>query len=365
MNILHASTAKGWRGGEQQLLYLAEEIQKKEGVRQIIFAPENSVLEQKAKERGMEVVSFAKRTSMDILAARKLKKICRQYDVELIHTHDAHAHTTAVLSAVFFHNPVDIVVSRRVDFPVKKSRFSYFKYNHPKVAKIACVSEMIQKITSVAIQDKSKLITIYSGIDPARFDNLPSSELLREELQIPQEKLIVGNTSAIAPHKDYYTFVDAAKEVIAYGIDAHFVIAGDGPLFEDVQQYIREQKMEQHIQMLGFRKDILAVLNGFDYFLITSETEGLGTSILDAFAVGKPVIATRAGGIPEIVRHEQTGLLAPVKDPKAIAKQLIRAIENPSLSAQMIAGGKELLKDFDKRYTAQKTIDAYRTILLK
>ncbi|MEI7596344.1 MAG: glycosyltransferase [Bacteroidota bacterium] len=358
MIVLHLSTAKTWRGGEQQMIYLAEEMQKKQ-IQQIVFCIEKSKVAEICEQKSIPYRCFKKRTSLDIFAALKLANLCKNNEIDIIHTHDSHAHTTAVLSAVLFGNKSKIFVSRRVDFPVKKTWFSYFKYNHKSVVRIACVSEMINKITSKAIKDKSKLITIYSGIDLKKFDVSFDKDFLRKEFNLEKDTVIIGNTSAVAPHKDYFTFVDSAEKFIKKGISSKFFIAGNGPLQNEIKEYIESKGLSNDIILLGFRKDILQVLNGFDVFLITSKTEGLGTSILDAFASGVPVIATKAGGIPEIVVHEKTGLLAPIKDSNALANLLEQIINDKELKNRLVENATELLNSFTKENTANKTIGEY------
>ena len=103
--------------------------------------------------------------------------------------------------------------------------------------------------------------------------------------------------------------------------DARFVILGEGELREHLEQQVHEHHLEKHVLLPGFRTDVLGCIKGFDLFAMSSVTEGLGTSLLDAMACSRPIVATRAGGIPEIVEDGVNGLLVPPRDHHALARR--------------------------------------------
>jgi len=363
MKIIHLSSAITWRGGEQQLAYLYEELNSK-NIEQIVLCPENSELYKKFKKKGFEkLIGYKKISSLNIAFALKLKKICRENKVDLIHVHDAHAHTFAFLSALLFFNKTPVIVSRRVDFPIGRSIFSKIKYNHKSIHKIICVSNAIKNIMHKDIKKADKLITIHSGIDTKRFPYQNHTNKLRELLNLDEDTIIIGNTSAIAPHKDYFTFVDTAEIIIEKIPNVHFVILGDGNMHNEISNYIKSKNLQKHFSLLGFRENIHELLPDFDVFLLTSKTEGLGTSILDAFACSIPVVATEAGGITEIVIHNETGLLAQIKNPQQLADNVIKLITDNSLKTMLTRNAKKKLNDFTKQQTATKILEVYYQIL--
>jgi len=362
MKILHVSTADSWRGGEQQVAYLTVELQKKD-IAQIICCPDSSPLSNNCKQHNLPVASFSSRGIVNIKLAQHIKHICERNSVTLIHTHDAHGHTAAVLSAIIFGNKIPIVVSRRVDVPVSKSPFSKIKYNHHAIKKIICVSEKIKEITSPSIKDKSKLCVVYSGIDPEKFKKETPSNKLHIELGLNESVPIVGNISALAPHKDYYTFIDTAEIVLKSRPDVRFVIIGDGPEKEQIHEYIEHKNLSTKIICTGFRNDISVIFPELTIFLMTSDTEGLGTSLLDAFAANVAVVSTAAGGIPEIVKHNQTGLLAPIRDVRKLSDYVIQLLEDDELRKRIAAHALEFVKTFSKENTALNTLHYYDEVM--
>jgi len=145
--------------------------------------------------------------------------------------------------------------------------------------------------------------------------------------------------------------------------DLHFVSIGDGPLTGEIRQFAQAEGLENKLRFLGYRDDVAALLPDFDLFLMTSETEGLGTSILDAFAAKVFVISTAAGGIPEMVIDGETGLLAPVADDVQLAAQVGKALSMDR--SPIISAASEKLKGFTKEATATKTLAVYQDLLAR
>ncbi|MBI1305205.1 MAG: glycosyltransferase [Bacteroidetes bacterium] len=336
---------------------------KKKGIKQIVFCPKDSELSLKIEPGDLR--TYRKRGGVDIAAGRKLSRICDENLVDILHAHDAHAHTTCVLAADFFGNKPPIVLSRRVDFAVGSSWFSRYKYNHPKICSIVCVSDAINRIVRDGIKNAGErnVVTVHSGTDSSRFQHLRSGRL-RNELGIPEHTILVGNASALADHKDYPTFLHVAarfKEKQQF----HFVIIGTGSLEEELKKLATELGLTQSLTFTGYRNDLPEILPDLDIFLFTSKTEGLGTTVLDAIASGIPVVATSAGGVPEMIINEETGLLCDVGDVDSLAQNLIRLSSDEDLKSRLIKGAKDILPDFSVESMVNGNLEVYRNCLEK
>lgn len=361
MHIAHICTNLTWRGGEQQVAYLLEELAAK-GVTQSVICLPGSVMEEHCQQKGYNYYSIKKNSSVSLRFALKLRKFCLKQGVTITHAHDSHAHTFMVLADALFGGMPAMVVSRRVDFPVSKSIFSRFKYNYLKIKKIICVSHAIQAITAPAIRDKSVLVTVHSGNDMSRFSNFTKNGKLHKELGINEDIKLVGNVAALAPHKDYFTFIDTVELLVKKELNAKYLIIGSGPLEKEIKAYVAAKKLEGHILFLGFRKDIPDVLPELDVFLITSETEGLGTSVLDAMACKVPVVATNAGGIPEMVKHLETGWLGEVKTPESLAEGVEKILTDKQLSVRLTDAAAQMLQSFTKQAMAAGILAEYKQL---
>ena len=143
-------------------------------------------------------------------------------------------------------------------------------------------------------------MTVHEGIDIDHVRAAPPVNV-HEALCLPHRRRVVGNVAALVPHKGQRHLIEAAHLVVRELPDARFVILGEGELREHLERQVREYHLEKHVLLPGFRTDVLGCIKSFDLFAMSSVTEGLGTSLLDAMACGRPIVATRAGGIPEIV----------------------------------------------------------------
>jgi len=361
MRILHFSSAKTWRGGEQQIAYLYEELAKK-AVAQWIFCVQNSALANYCIQKDIPHFTYQKRFAVNPLVAFQLRKLSEKLSLDLVHLHDAHSHTFGFIST-FLGNRTPFILSRRVDFPVKDSWLSQQKYNHPSIKKILSVSHNVQRILAPAIIDKQKLQVAHSGIDTDRFQ-YTNQGILRKEYGIPKTVKIIGNIAAIAPHKDYFTFVDTAEILLNSNQQLIFlIIGGDGGEEALIKGYIAEKKLENYFIFTGFRKDIPEILPELDVFLFTSKEEGLGTSVIDALACGVSVVATKAGGIPEIIEDGVNGFLAPIKNANKLARQVIFLLSNSKIKDKVVKKGKERVQQFSKKRMAEKTYRVYKEIV--
>lgn len=362
MKILHITSPKTWRGGEQQLIYLAEELKAK-GVEQEIMCPFNSSVHKYCLKHHFPHVTYFKGFSANPMVAFRVTHVSRRTHADLIHVHDSHAHNFAVLSSVLTNNSLPIIVSRRVDFAIQGTSMSLFKYNHPNIKKILCVSRAIHDIMLQSIEDVSKLSVVHSGVDLQRFEGIENGNELRKEFGIPDDHALVGNVAALAPHKDYPTFLRVAKRMIDDREKVKFVAIGEGPDRQEIEEAIAKAGLKDHVFLAGFRNNVPQLLKELDAFLITSKTEGLGTSILDAIASGTPVIATSAGGIVEIIEDGENGLLCDVGDDAQLAAAVKRMLSDDALRTACVQSGFQIVKKFSKEETARKTLALYREVL--
>jgi glycosyltransferase involved in cell wall biosynthesis len=135
--------------------------------------------------------------------------------------------------------------------------------------------------------------------------------------------------------------------------DVRFIILGEGDQREHLEKQVHDYHLEKHVLLPGFRTDVLGCIKGVDLFVMSSVTEGLGTSLLDAMACGRPIVATEAGGIPEIVEDGVNGLLVPPRDAPALARAIVDALKNEELRTRMGAAG---LARVHERFTVERMV---------
>ncbi|MDA7916914.1 glycosyltransferase family 4 protein [Akkermansiaceae bacterium] len=362
MKVLHLSAEKTWRGGEQQIAYLIEKSATL-GVEILVACQRASAFEDYCIRQEVPHLSLSFRSLAGISAARSIKKICVTESIDLIHAHSSHAHGPAVISSAL-GNPTPVILSRKVIIPLKKKITTRWKYNHSCIKKIICVSDAVAEVLRPAIESPERLVTVHDGIDLTRFQNLQTSERIRKEFNIPDHAPVILNIAALSHDKDLFTFIRTAKKVVQKFPETRFLIAGSGPLKSELEAEIQASGLTGKVILIGFRDDIPELLKQCDLFLSTSQSEGLGSSILDAFATNTPVVATDAGGIPELIQHRKNGLLSPVADHDALASCVTELIGDPELANKLGKNGHELVVErFTTSTMAKKTISHYRDLL--
>jgi L-malate glycosyltransferase len=360
MFSLHIDTARSWRGGQNQVLVTVLGLRAL-GHRTVLVAHPTGELRRRAQE-GLDLIPLAPRAEMDLAAAWRLSRVIKQLKPDIVHAHDPHgvAMASIALSMSALPKPPRLVASRRVDFHMRRSALSRWKYR--QVDCFICASEAIRQIVLSDGIPGNRTVTVHEGVDLDRIAAAPRAEL-HPELWLPHDAPLVGNVAALVPHKGQRHLVDAAGLVLPKQPDARFIIAGEGELRPTLEHQIRQHHLEKHVILAGFRPDILSLHKAFDIFVMSSVTEGLGTSILDAMACGKPVVGTTAGGIPEVVSDGETGLLVPPRDPEAMAAAIIRLLSDRSLRERMGAAGLARVHErFSAETMVKNTLDVYQRL---
>ncbi|MDO8446304.1 MAG: glycosyltransferase family 4 protein [Deltaproteobacteria bacterium] len=355
---MHIDTERTWRGGEQQLIYLIKGL-KERGHTSVVVCQPGSPLEDAVRNAGIEAAPIKMRGEFDILAAWRIGSLLRQKEYDLLHTHTSHAHSIGLLSR-FFGKVKGMAVSRRVDFPIN----SVFKYKFFDVQYIA-VSEAIKRVMIQGGVPHQKIDVVRSCIDISRLDNAPITDV-RADLGISKEAVVIGNIAHMADHKGQIYLIRAAAIIRDRYPDVRLVIVGDGEMRGELENEVRKLKLDGNVIFTGFRKDVASLLSSFDIFAFPSHLEGLGTSLLDAMVMKKPIVSTTAGGIPEVVEDGVNGMLVSPKDPEALAKAIIRLIEDPDLRLKYGDAGRRIVEE---RFTSDKVVEGtlavYKRILEK
>ncbi len=192
---------------------------------------------------------------------------------------------------------------------------------------------------------RAKIHTISNGIDLSVFDPTRVATGLRQHLQLPVHTPVVGIVGRLSPVKDHDTFLRAAALIAQQHPQVRFLIVGSGPLREPLEQLARALGVASRAVFLDHHPDIPAVFAACSIAVVTSAYEGCCNAILEAMAMGKPVIATAVGGNPELVIDGQTGLLIPTKDPAALAQAVLGLLDDPDRCARMGQAGRRLVEE--------------------
>lgn len=357
--IFHLDDAATWRGGEQQVLYLHQGLLA-EGFDSRVICQTAGAFHRRLQAERLPHYAMRMIGGHDPGAAWRLRNLLREPH-SILHTHTAHAHDLG-LWASRFGARCRLVVSRRVDFPVGGNRLSRWKYLSRRVDRYLAISSAVEYELVRAGIEPDRIRRVPSGIDFSRFEDVEPDLAWRGQFGLDPGELLFCNVAALAPHKDQATLLSAFRQFLDAGGSGRLVILGEGELRADLQRQKRQLGLDERVFMPGFADAILPKLRAADVFVMSSKTEGLGTSILDAMALARPVVATSAGGIVDAVDHEETGLLVPPQDPRALARALGDLQESAATRQRMGLAGQKKVEQFDLQRTVRLTIDAYQEL---
>jgi glycosyltransferase involved in cell wall biosynthesis len=349
--ILMLNTEHGWRGGEHQLQLLCRGLDA--GSPTLTACQPASPLAAGLRDIGAAVLPLAMRGPLHLGAAWAIRRAIREHGITLVHAHTSHAHSLAALACR--GSGVPLVVTRRVDFPLKRGWFSRWKYA-AAVTRYAAVSQAVAGVLSSGGVDPARIEVIHDGIDFARFP--PLSSTLREEFRLPAQAVIIGIIAQLTDHKDHRTLITAFAEVSRQRSDCWLLIVGHGELEGELRRLVGELALER-VVFTGFRSDIANIMRGLDIAVLSSHLEGLGSSLMDAMYCSLPVLATRAGGIPELIVDGSDGLLVGVRDAAAMAAGLMRLAGDPELRRTLGAAAHATAL---KRFSASTMVAAYQAL---
>ncbi len=361
IRTIHIDTARTWRGGQNQALLTVKGLRALGHPTMLVAHPEGEL--RRRAPQTPDLVPLAPRFEVDFHAAWKLARIIRGFEPRILHAHDPHGVALAALALGFRMPwpPPMLVASRRVDFKLAGNALSRAKYR--QVDRFICASEAIGRILVADGTPAEKVVTVHEGVDLAHVAEAPPVSI-HETFWLPHGAPVVLNVAALVPHKGQRYLIDAFAELLPAVPDARLVVLGAGELREVLEKQVNHLGLAKHVLLPGFRTDVLSLMKTCDVFVMSSVMEGLGTSLLDAMACARPIVATHTGGIPEVVVHEQTGLLVPPRDADALADALVTLLKDEARARQYGAAGYERVhRQFSVDHMVAETVASYEQLL--
>jgi glycosyltransferase involved in cell wall biosynthesis len=360
LSILHCDFRLSWAGGQNQLWLLASGLRER-GHRQWIVTRPESEMARRARAAGFAVIEHPYRGEVDPRAYLSLRRAIAARRPDVVHAHDSHSLMPAALAARLVRPRPAVVGHRRVDFPIRGHALSRWKYAKGPDRLIA----ISLRVRDVLLDDgipAERIALIPSGIALAT-PPPPEGPSLRQRVDAPDGAPIVLTIASLADYKDHPTLVDAAASLRTRDPMTRWAVCGGGGLLEEVRAEVERRGLSDRLRYLGYVPGARGFLPEADVFCLSSKTEGLGTSVLDAMAAGVPVAATAGGGIPEMIEHEVTGLLAPVGDGAALAETVDRLLDDPALARRITDAARERVREFDVERTIDRTEALYRELV--
>ncbi|HTL52475.1 MAG TPA: glycosyltransferase [Planctomycetota bacterium] len=335
MKVLHLDSQKTWRGGENQAQLLIRGLQARHVEVAAVGRPDTPWVTRLSQSGCAVSVNDLRPTPPAVL---QLRSVYRRFQPDILHCHDSGSVFTAALARTGMgRKRPRLVISRRVDFAIN----SAFKYNH-LCDRVLAIGRAVTEVLEQGGVASEQIRIVPSGIDPHRFDkSLPHAEARLKLTPAPlATDLVALCVAALTDHKDHATLIAAWRKAVDRDPRLRLYLAGTGELEPALRKQVTDLNLGSHVHFLGWRDDIPDLLAAADLFTLTSHLEGLGTTLMDAQYCGLPIVATLAGGIPEVVEHGVTGLLAAPRDSAAVAAAILALAADPERRATMGKAGR-------------------------
>jgi glycosyltransferase involved in cell wall biosynthesis len=359
MKILHVEGGRNLFGGAKQVLYLLQGLAAR-GVESALVCPENSAIAAAAADQGHRVLAIPMHGDADVLMSRRITRCIRQLGPDLVHLHSRiGADVHGALAAR--HCGVPVVHTRRVDNPEPRWLVQVKYRLHDRVI---AISRAIGDVLLGEGLPADKLRVVRSAVVAQDFDRPCSRERVLGGLGLGSDVLLVGVVAQLIERKGHRFMLDALPALAAAHPHMQLVLFGKGHLAGRLQDRIDAEGLADHARLAGFRDDMSDILPCLDLLVHPATMEGLGVSLLQASAAGVPIVASRAGGIPEAVHDDVNGLLVPPADVPALIAAVDRMLARPELRRRLGEGGRRLVREaFSVDVMVEGNLAVYRELL--
>ena len=328
--------------------------------------------EERAKECGIMVIKLNMRSFFDISVISKLSRILKREEIDILHNHGFRPEIYGGLAgriakckgilATILHNPAQdipldygFVIGNIMN--LLRRIFAFFCEDV-----LVAISEDAKKGLLKLHFSSKKIKVIYSGINHNLLQQNKNHFNRKNTLAkfgIISDKFIIGTISVLKPRKGLSYLINAAKIVAQECPEINFLIIGSGSLEKELKEKVKSSGLQKHIVFQNYIKQISEFYKSIDLFVLPSLTEGIPAVLLEAMAFGVPVVATRVGGVPEMIEDGISGILVPPQNPEALAEAIIKIYKNPNLASIM---AKNARARFEKYFTANTMARQYEKV---
>jgi sugar transferase (PEP-CTERM/EpsH1 system associated) len=349
--VVHAVGQFDMGGMEKLLVEFARHADRERFELHFVSIGPRGVVADELEALGCSVSSLDRGDGLHPGLMVRLARLFRRLNADVVHTHNTRPLMYAGPAACLAGVERLIHTRHGQRYGASRLETALFRIASLTVNRFVCVSRDSAIITRGEGISPRRIRTLWNGIDLTRF-----------RPAIPEGSGPIVAVGRLSPEKDFMTLVRAAAIAVRRDPSFRLDIAGDGVSMPEIKSFISESGLDGAMRLLGQIRDIPSLLSSASAFTLASLTEGVSLTILEAMAAGLPVVATRVGGNPEVVVHEQTGLLVPPSEPEALAAALLKLWHDPAERRVMgVAGRARVEAHFDVR----KMVAEYEELYLE
>jgi glycosyltransferase involved in cell wall biosynthesis len=365
LHVVHVVLSLEVGGLEQVVLHLtraAEDLQQRVS---ILCIERLGALQKAAEELGAKLYCINKQPGLRFDTVQKVKAILATLKPDVVHTHQ--------IGALFYTGPA----ARSLQIPVivhtehgkqintwKQKLLGWWAARYAN--RLYAVSADIKTALAQAIAPASKIDVVPNGIDVKALQQPSDLESLRAQWQIPINAPVIGTVARLAPVKRQDLLLELFRVVRTQVPDCHLILVGDGEERTRLESLAQEMGISDDVRFVGMQDKPADFLHLMSAFVLTSESEGMPLSLLEAWAVGLPVFVFAVGGLPELVKEGNTGYLATFGEVTVLAEKVIKHLKKPAVAKLLVERGRDkVLREFDIRSMAATYDQHYRALLAR
>jgi glycosyltransferase involved in cell wall biosynthesis len=361
MTVLHVFSGDLWAGAERMIATLLTDLRSRPDIKIIALSLNEGALSRTLHESGIETIVIPENAHSFVTVFLKALSHLKRGGVQLIHAHRYKENLLSLLLGKFLGvnhllstvhglpEPSSSKYSRRISH-VLKTKLDHLLLKHAFTQVIAVSHDVKNALIHEHGFNPAEVVVIHNGIDipSVTSHKLPSDTVTH-----------IGTVGRMVPIKEFGLFLEVAAEVRKRVQEVYFSILGEGPLKEELARRVKELGLDEKVRLEAPRADPFTYYTSLDLYLNTSLHEGLPLSILEAMACGKPVVAPKVGGLPEIITHAEEGFLVESRSPKDFAEWCVKLIRNKELRTIM---GQKALKKVTKSFSSHLMADSYHRL---
>ena len=353
MKVAHVVLNLDYGGLEKCVIHLVNNIKEAGIETEIICLKDKGSLAVEAEREGVKVTALNKPEGFKLGYVFKLADLIKKSNADIVHSHNFGPLIYASLAAKLAGKPCMHTRHGRKEEWV----FSFIWNINDAIVSVS--NDTKNHLLSNNRIDQQRMRVIYNGIDTDQYSGRMTDEqktALREELGISQNSFVITNVGRLSKEKDQFTLIKAFSYLRKKEMDADLLLVGDGPVKDELVSLAKELKVEDRVRFVGFRDDIAELLAVSQIFVLSSFREGVPLSLLEAMASGVPVVATKVGGNPEVVKDGESGILVPCGFPERIEAAIMRMYVNADQRSTMANNARDTARKF---FSLKTMVDQY------
>lgn len=348
LRLVHLADTADRGGGETYLFVLADRLPRDRYLLSVL-CPSMGLLPDRLRQIGIRVIPFEIPHLLSPAALVRLTRLLRQDRPDIVQSHGARPNLYAALAGRWAQVPtiISTIHNSLYDYPISSIRRSLYllgeRLTYRLTDRTVCVADALaQDLTHRSGRDPAKIRVIRNGVDLDAFDpKIVDGWKARREFGLQEGTPLIGIVGRMTPQKGHLDFLTALVQIKAAIPTVKALIVGDGPLRAELVQYSRTHRLEECCLFTGMREDIPTIIAALDVVALPSLSEGLPFVLLEAMAMGKPIVATRVNGVSEVVEDGVTALLVPPRAPDMLARATIALLANKEMGSRLGAAARQ------------------------